>query len=560
MYKKKIPDLFVNLRILLLIFLLVPFTACTDDGQSQQQSTAQTNTGTLLNADDFVTMYPGVPLEKEKDLVEAWIAENNAINERGTIDVQALISGKLPKDTPGVSTVIKATEEMIRYENQKYDPENPLLNDEEYARKMGYENIFALPPFAAHDDSYMVPYPKGARDTFLVEDLNHSVTYYSPIYPGDTLYLIVDSRHFLDITPEEGSMCRSVALEFKGSIYNQKGEKVNDVIYRVVENLYNFKDSSNPGNYPARIVPEWLSRPAHYYTDEDWETIKDIWAKEKRQGAVPLYWEDVNIGDRPAWTLDGPIDLSYGGRGGGGFGTIQTGMSSGGARTLKEEIMDPEIFKTMVRDEETGIYQLANKADYFPTVPSAPSASSESQGGAAPSGGFPGGAPGGDQQGARGDSGGAPGGAPDAQGGAPVAQIDDPKGSMKQTDNRSTFMNTQGRELALRHISNWMGENGWFYNISWSMMSGDNLADFGYIVPENPQAVRWLEKVPEMKGKHVNAHGVTTDVAIVKSYVYNKYVRNNEFFVDLAWWIESIDGYIWMEGGATVKLPSKMAK
>jgi hypothetical protein len=33
--------------------------------------------------------------------------------------------------------------------------------------------------------------------------------------------------------------------------------------------------------------------------------------------------------------------------------------------------------------------------------------------------------------------------------------------------------------------------------------------------------------------------------------------RTNEFFVDLAWWIESIDGYIWMERGATIKPPSK---
>jgi hypothetical protein len=531
MHKKIIHNTFINLKLFLLISSLILIT----------MSWVQAEESTKLSASDFITMYPGVPLEKEKALVEKWITENDAINNRGTIDIKALINGTLPKDTPGVSTVIVASEDMIRYENQKYDPENPVLNNAEYAKKLGYANIFALPPFAAHDDSYMVPYPKEARDTFLVEDLNHSVTYYKPIYPGDTLHLIVDSRHFLDITPAEGYMCRSVALEFKGSIYNQKGEKVNDVIYRVVENLFNFKDKKNPANYPQRIVPEWLSRPAHYYTDKDWETIKGIWAKEKCQGATPLYWEDVKIGDEPTWTLDGPMDMSYGSRGG-GFGNIQTGMSTGGARTLKKEIMDPAIYKTMIRDEKTGIYTLANKADYFPTVPVAKSASAGAQGGAAPSGGFPGGSVPGVAPGASGTQGGTTG------------------GTSRQTDSRSTFMNTQGREIALRHISNWMGEHGWFYNISWSMMSADNLADFGYIVPKNPQAVRFLDLVPKMKGKHVNAHGITGDVAIVKSYVYSKYVKDNEFFVDLAWWIESIDGYIWMEGGATVKLPSKNAK
>jgi hypothetical protein len=30
--------------------------------------------------------------------------------------------------------------------------------------------------------------------------------------------------------------------------------------------------------------------------------------------------------------------------------------------------------------------------------------------------------------------------------------------------------------------------------------------------------------------------------------------------VELGWLVESIDGYIWEEGGATVKLPSKKVK
>ena len=47
--------------------------------------------------------------------------------------------------------------------------------------------------------------------------------------------------------------------------------------------------------------------------------------------------------------------------------------------------------------------------------------------------------------------------------------------------------------------------------------------------------------------------------AIVKSQVYDKYVRDGEFLIELGWWIETIDGNIWEEGGATVKLPSKNA-
>jgi hypothetical protein len=58
-------------------------------------------------------------------------------------------------------------------------------------------------------------------------------------------------------------------------------------------------------------------------------------------------------------------------------------------------------------------------------------------------------------------------------------------------------------------------------------------------------------------GRGADAHGLTRDVALVKSYVYDKYVRDGEFFVELAWWTESITGEIWLTGGATVRLPSK---
>jgi hypothetical protein len=33
-------------------------------------------------------------------------------------------------------------------------------------------------------------------------------------------------------------------------------------------------------------------------------------------------------------------------------------------------------------------------------------------------------------------------------------------------------------------------------------------------------------------------------------------VRDGRFLVNLVWWVETIDGKIWLEGGATVRLPS----
>jgi len=464
----------------------------------------------------FIKVYPGQYLDREKTLLAKFIAENKAIADRGPVDVQALIHGTLPKDTPGIAGKLEVTEAMVRYNNQKYDPDNKVLNDAAYAKKLGYENVQAYPTYAACDDLIMAPYPGAARDTLLVSQLNHNITIYKPVYPGDTIYTVINSRMVEDVTPAEGSYYRSVIIVSQASLYNQKGEKVNDATFRVTESLKFYKEGlapKNPGFKDIWEAPAWMARPAHKYTDKDWETIKGLWAKEKRQGATPLYWEDVKVGDQPTWTVDGPIlqsispDKPY-------------GMGTGGSRTMRKEIMDPAIFKTMVRDPETGIYALPNKADYIPAVP--------------------------DQDKGKG-------------GGAMDTGSVDTKDIHKQTESRAALINFFGRDVAIRNIHNWMGDQGVITNIRWGIMEAETHAMNGKIVPKSPYSEDFLSHVPFMKGKHVSAHGLTTDLAITKSYVYDKYVKDGNYCVDVAWWVESIDGYIWEAGGVTVKLPSKNA-
>jgi hypothetical protein len=468
---------------------------------------------------DFKVLYPGVYTEKEKALAEKYLADNKALEERGDIDVQALIEGRLPKDTPGLGASYIASEAMIRYNNEKYDPENPVLNDAEYARKLGYKDIIAMPCFGANDDIFMVPYPPEARDTLLVSQLNHSITSYVPVYPGDTLYLVANSRHVTDYTPTEGSIYRSIVLRSTGSIYNQRGEKVNDVIWRVTESLKIFKEGKRPAKMGFRDMweaPDWMSRPAHYYTDEDWEYIKDLWSKERRRGSEVLCWEDVKIGDEPTWTVDGPVLESL-------APTRPWGMGTGGSRTMKKEIMDPKIFKNMIRGEKDGIYRLPNREDYVPAIPDDPAT-------------------------------------------VPMPPMrDDDSAAIdtadihKQTESRAVLINFLGRDLAVRHINNWMGDHGWIRNIRWGIMPTEAHAALGKNVPVNPDADYFLGKIPHMKGRHALAHGLTGDLALVKSYVYDKYFLDDEPLVELGWWIETIEGDIWLEGGATVRLPSKRA-
>jgi hypothetical protein len=469
---------------------------------------------------DFEIFYPGVYSGTDGALIRQYIAANKAIGTRGAVDPASLVAGSLSEDTPGLGPVVPVAEGMVRYYNQRYDPENPVLNDARYARGLGYQDILAMPCFGAHDDSFMVPAPAGARDTLLVSQLNHSVTSHRPVYPGDTLRMVVDSRTVTDLTPPEGSIFRSLAIRTEGSVYNQTGERVNGCVWRVVESMRVFRPGRRPGDLDSAGMwdaPAWTDRPAHCYTDEDWNFIIGVWSKEHRQGAVPLYWEDVTVGDEPAWTADGPLDEPV-------VPTAPFGQGTGGTRTLKKEIMDPELRKTLLRSETDGIYRTPRREDHVPPVPDNPGIPERIPG-------FP-----------------------------PDRAIDTRDIHRPVTGIRAPLVGFCGRDIALRHISDWMGDHGWLHRIGWGLMPPATMAAYGKPVPTNPDSVRFLDKVPNMRHRHADAHGMTTDLALVKSYVYDKYVRDGEFFVELAWWIEAVTGHIWTDGDATVRLPSRKAR
>ncbi|MGD8835785.1 MAG: hypothetical protein PVJ19_12645 [Desulfobacteraceae bacterium] len=465
-----------------------------------------------LDRTDFQVLYPGVYTDYEKAAVEQYLADNAAIKERGPVDVHELVDNfdAYKENTPGIGVVIDATEAWVRYQNDKYDPYNPIRWDSDYAKSIGYEDILAYISFGAHDDTLMIPWPTDIRDKLLVSDLNHSITAYAPIYPGDTLYLVADEREILDLTPPQGSTYRSIAIQSKGSLYNQRYEKVCDLIFRVTEALSIYADDSmrpeDPGFFDYWEAPDWSSREEHYYTEEDWSFIKQVWEQEKIRGSEPLYWEDVNIGDMPTWTLEGPIYE-------GNSPTVPWGMGVGGSRSIKTEILtgknldgeDVELY----RSETDGIYYLSPDANA--QVPTPPGEADPSP--------------------LHGDAG--------------------------ERDRGAPLTNFTGRDFAIRHITNWMGDYGRLYNISWSIMDPRSHWKYGKYVVKNPRAVRYLNQVPHMKHKFVNEHGLVKDIALVKSYVTEKKVRDGKFEVKLIWWIETIEGDIWEEGAATVQLPSK---
>ena len=116
-----------------------------------------------------------------------------------------------------------------------------------------------------------------------------------------------------------------------------------------------------------------------------------------------------------------------------------------------------------------------------------------------------------------------------------------------QPGGRAMFYNTTGRNMLIRLLTNYMGDDGFLRYIDWHFMSDDGMPD------------SFLAQVPEVAGRCVDHHGMCSDCIIGKGYVTKKYVNEKgEHLIDLICWEEN-----WPDGGiaqviaATVVLPSK---
>jgi acyl dehydratase len=502
--------------------------------------------------------YPGKYNEADAKVLNEFKAELDKINKRGDINIKDLISGKL-NGVPGVGgggpgAGKVSYDSMIKMAKQCGLGDDPLFTDRDYAKKTKYGNLFAVPLFSSLEIMPAMPKSKGIGDYMVVSDLCHTMNYYKPFYEGDTLTVVIDGQYFEDTTPAEGSHYRTFVMKGWGRVFNQKGELVAEGASMTNESYRRHKDPAkrNKGGAHAWESPNWWTRKAYVYTDKDYETMKGYWKNEKSRGTTPLYWDDIKVGDEPTPTLTGPVLAS-------GGGELMDQLSQSVLDT-KKNVTDPKIFAKMVKNEQ-GIYVLPESMQKN-SSPSGPM-------GGPPGGEMPTGDMGGDRSGAPGEQRG--GGIERVQRGVTDFETETTE-QIKSTDGRALFWNVMAHRWIAGMLYNWMGDQGWLQRIGRDMMDLPPGADKAVnyqasptLIPSIPQKIYpalfdkfpYLEKVPYMKGKRANWHGMAGDAAISRAYVFNKYTKNGEYFVDLVWWIETLNKYLILEGFATVKLPKR---
>lgn len=312
---------------------------------------------------------------------------------------------------------------------------------------------------------------------------------YAPIYPGDTFTTVCDDMVIEDLTPPEGSEGRYMRLEGRGSLYNQRGELVMSGITRG-HNVFSFykDDYTGPkgpllGGGPGGPGGPGGKMPRMHHPEVHHYTEED-WE------FISDLWDKEYIrGADPLYWEDVQV------------GDHPTPICSGpwtemdmikghalqlmGQPPLRDTIKTKEGRRRMQPfADDYGIY-------YFDTA-------------------------------------------------AHFCHRNQPGG-------RAMFYNTTGRNMLIRLLTNYMGDDGFLRYIDWHFMSDDGTPD------------SFLAQVPEVSGRCVDHHGMCSDCIIGKGYVTKKYVNEKgEHLIDLICWAEN-----WPDGGiaqviaATVVLPSK---
>ena len=518
-----------------------------------------------INDPLYKTLYPGEYTPEEQKLLNQ--IRDDLYNHR--VDGA---SGVKPNSGTGPAQVdFTMTEDMLRgfaYANNQY---NPLFTDPEYAKTTKWGQLIAAPCMQPTD----VQFPSLPDNTGIYDGiqrfvpgkgLDHEVYFLRPLVAGKHYHSVNYYDTVEDLTDPKGSAVRAFRIAGYGALVDDLGIEYVKIRHSTLEIYGMLKDKSKAAEYPSdlgRTIQARAFEPVHQYTDADYEKMMDIWKNEYVRGKDTLYWEDVNIGDEPAPICEGP---RYPG---------STPMDRFAPRV--KFTPSKEEMEAMARREERSFASVEYM--FYPERYSEPPADAMNMGGPGPKPGEKGGPGGPGGPGGTGGPGG-PGGMGEGPAFIPKARdylmkgeydklkrdnhgiwmLKDDEGLPASADEapkykRSSWSNTTGRTEIARFLSNYAGDDGFVSSVCWRLAFWPYLGVNPY--PAEYDRPSYLQKVPYLKGRFMEAHGADGMAAITRGYVTDKYTRFGKHYIDLVCWCEDIEGRIWCEGYGSIELPSR---
>lgn len=174
--------------------------------------------------------------------------------------------------------------------------DNPLWSDADYAAKSSFGGLVAPPSFIfACLGSIQVGWP--GLGGFHAET---SLNFYGPIREGDKIAARVYFDGFDDPTESQFGG-RRVKDYLRQEYWNQNGQ----LVAKFICSRMRFERSEMQKRRESRKI-----ELPHPWTDAELQKIEDDVLSEELRGAVPRYWEDVQVGDEIGTLTKGPIGLT----------------------------------------------------------------------------------------------------------------------------------------------------------------------------------------------------------------------------------------------------------
>ncbi|MBI4308308.1 MAG: MaoC family dehydratase N-terminal domain-containing protein [Chloroflexi bacterium] len=184
-----------------------------------------------------------------------------------------------------------ATSDTIRHFAWGMGDGNPLWADKEYAAKTRWGRRLAPPAFVQTCRKVLTVGLPGVHALWATDDLE----FFLPIYEGDQ---IICKAKVIGVKEREGSFAgRFIQQDMEHAYHNQRGE----LVCRLVQTL--FRMPTRGGRHKGKYSGVEKAK----YTPEILERIFDEMFKHERRGAVPRYWEDVQVGEELSPLVKGPL-------------------------------------------------------------------------------------------------------------------------------------------------------------------------------------------------------------------------------------------------------------
>lgn len=201
----------------------------------------------------------------------------------------------------------EASRDGIRNFAMSYGDDNPLYTDFDYGAttRWGGQIAPGMIINCLNNPTFGDPIPKEIHDQTKglfsgvhVFVSGQSSEWYRPIRPGDELYGFGGTESVTEKKSEFAG--RSVIRIHRGVRINQHGEivAINRMLAILTERKKSRERAKNMSIEPAS------------YTPDDIAELDAIYAQEQRRGAVPRYFEDVEIGEPMPKMAKGPFTLT----------------------------------------------------------------------------------------------------------------------------------------------------------------------------------------------------------------------------------------------------------